>query len=532
MRSKKQFLLYFYTLRHLRPIQLRYRLFYLLRNKWRRLIRYRVNPVRKLPPTQRLRFQAFLIPEQSFTSPTSFQFLNQTHDFQKEIDWNYSSLGKLWTYNLNYFDFLGQSNLSPDEGFRLIRDFNRYLPHIKDGLEPYPTSLRVINWIKFLSRHELEDPAEAVRSLLAQCLHLKKYREFHLMGNHLLENGFALLFGACYFKRHDLLRSATAILKTELKEQILKDGGHFERSPMYHQILLYRLLDSINLLQNNQSFGQAILPLLKERAAIMLGWLNTLTFRNGSIPMLNDATAGIAPTTLSLRDYARRLGLASEFKGFSHSGYRKWATPDFELVMDIGEVGPSYIPGHAHSDTLSFVLQVSGYPFVVDPGISTYEKNTLRQQQRSTSSHNTVMVADVEQSEVWGGFRVARRAKPMNVVERADYLAASHTGYLQHEVEHRRSFQFIDQHIKITDQVKGKSTWERKAFIHFHPSVQVKRMGNNIHTNLGVMRFEEVDTVEIVDYQYAQGFNQLVPSKKLVLHFQNSLHTHIFPQTR
>ena len=37
------------------------------------------------------------------------------------------------------------------------------------------------------------------------------------------------------------------IIKNELSEQILDDGGHFERSPMYHALLLEDLLDLTNL---------------------------------------------------------------------------------------------------------------------------------------------------------------------------------------------------------------------------------------------------------------------------------------------
>ncbi len=97
----------------------------------------------------------------------------------------------------------------------------------------------------------------------------------------LLENAFSLLFGAYYFQDEELYLKAKKILKDELKEQILKDGAHFELSPMYHQIMLLRVLDCINLVQNNNWKNHELLELFISKAEIMLGWLNTITYENG-----------------------------------------------------------------------------------------------------------------------------------------------------------------------------------------------------------------------------------------------------------
>src|SRR5690606_31529788 len=89
----------------------------------------------------------------------------------------------------------------------------------------------------------------------------------------------------------------------------------------------------------------------------------------------------------------------------SASGYRKLVRENMELVADIHGISPSYQPGHAHADHLSFVLQVGGNPFIVDMGISTYEIGERRAYERSTKAHNTVTLDDQNTSEVWSGFR-------------------------------------------------------------------------------------------------------------------------------
>ena len=63
--------------------------------------------------------------------------------------------------------------------------------------------------------------------------------EYHILGNHLLENGFSLFFGAYYFQDEKFYVKAKKILTDELDEQILEDGAHFELSSMYHQIMLF-----------------------------------------------------------------------------------------------------------------------------------------------------------------------------------------------------------------------------------------------------------------------------------------------------
>ena len=178
-----------------------------------------------------------------------FNFLNIKHKFE-DIDWNYSVFGKLWTYNLNYFDYLNQENISKEDGLTLIYNYIKSESCLKDGLEPYPISLRLINWIKFISKHKIRD--KKVDLILAKHLFLlNKNLEYHLLGNHLLENAFALIFGAYYFGDETVYRTSKKLLASELNEQILNDGAHFELSPMYHQLLLSRLLDCINLINNN-----------------------------------------------------------------------------------------------------------------------------------------------------------------------------------------------------------------------------------------------------------------------------------------
>ena len=482
-----------------------------------------------------------------------FTFLNLSKEFSDKIDWEFADYGKLWTYNLNYFDFLNQINISNKVGIALIYDFINNLEDNKTALEPYPISLRCINWIKFISEFRIQN-SEFNFSLFAQLTILSNNLEYHLLGNHLLENGFALLFGAYYFKNENLYRKAKKIVLTELNEQVFEDGAHFELSPMYHQIILFRLLDCINLIKKNNWKKRELLDFLTSKTEKMLIWLNKITFSNGEIPCVNDSVPGIAPTTKQLNDYAKKLDVgsktidyrkinnireltednrqhnSSKSNGYSlgNSGYRMIQKGNYELFIDVGNIGPDYIPGHAHSDTFNFILYVKGKPVIVDTGISTYEKNNLRQAERSTKSHNTVVLNDEEQSQIWSGFRVAKRAKIIELKESNEFIEASHNGYKKKlNAIHKRRFEYLDNEINIIDTIISSKEHMGEMFLHFHPDTKIDISCNIMKVEDITISVEHANKIEIKNYNYSLGFNKLVPAKIIVILFSKEIKTTI-----
>lgn len=502
--------------------QVYYQVWYRVKHKY-----YKKNYKGKVSKIVAIHWNSPLRYRNSWYGNSVFKFLNLEKSFET-IDWNYSDYGKLWTYNLTYFDFLNQDQITKEDGIGLIRDFIANKESLKDALEPYPLSLRGMNWVKFLTEHQIKDVA-INSSLFNDYCRLRDNLEFHLLGNHLLENGFSLIFGATYFDNENWYNKGKQIVVAELSEQVLPDGAHFELSPMYHQIILHRILDSIQLFTFNTTRKDNLLPILKKKAVKMLGWLEAVTFKSGAIPMVNDAAYDIAPSTGDIFEYAAYLGLEWRKTVLKESGYRKWDSENYECFMDMGQIGPDYIPGHAHSDILNFVLQVNEQPFIVDTGTSTYEKNELRHQERSTKSHNTVVVNNRNQTEVWGGFRVARRAKIITVEEREDGYTASHDGYKRLGVIHKRSFVFTKDEINIRDTLVGESA-QCTAYFHFHPSLKIIVKANTVQC-------KELETqinfkgdaikVEKANYNLAEGFNRTTQAIVVQVSFANELTTTI-----
>lgn len=513
---------YFHTLRFLKVIQIYYLLWYRIRGSCQQLTGYRYKlAVSKKGHGVKL---THWIDKQSSYFKNTFTFLNQKRTIEMPIPWDEPGYGKLWTYNLNYMEYLLQPEVNKATVLGLIYDFIAGFSINKTGKEPYPISLRGINWIKFLSKHNIHEK-EIDNCLYAQYLILLDNLEYHLMGNHLLENGFSLLYAAFYFKDLKMYNRAKKILRNELSEQILSDGGHFERSPMYHQLILDCLLDGLNLLNNNVIFDDQIMlqKLMLEKASLMLGWINGMSYSNGEIPLFNDSVRGVAPSTEQLMEYANRLEIPIKKVTFGDSGYRSVNTSVYEVRLDVGDIGPDYIPGHAHADTFSFELHLHGKPLIVDTSISTYEKNERRQLERGTAAHNTVQVNGKDSSDVWGGFRVAQRAHVIDLNEDDTRIQARHNGYKHLGIIHKRSFTWDENQLEISDRLIGKQVRKAVTRFHFHPNIQPIIIENTIIFEGGELTFIGANSISINEFQYALEFNKLISSKVIEVIFKDQL---------
>ncbi len=313
--------------------------------------------------------------DSSAISHNNFRFLNQSLGCGERIEWNPRDANRLWRYNLHYFDYLHPDNpLDPATGLGLIQDWvenNR--PGAPDARDPYPTSLRLVNWIKYLNQINYT-PSEVnplVQSAFLQAGRLEQSLEYHLLGNHLLKNAKALIFCGIFFKGKDAerwLSKGTSILSDELHEQILPDGGHFERSPMYHSMVLEDCLDLLNVCANKPHTGlERLSELLRERLPSMVRFLFGMTHPDGRIALFNDAAFSMEVAPQHLAQYFLNMvekplpGTINSSLSFPDSGYFIMAPRDGErMVIDCGPIGPDYQPGHSHCDTLSFELLDQG----------------------------------------------------------------------------------------------------------------------------------------------------------------------------
>lgn len=506
--------LLFHTLIHLKTIQLFYQ------------IKYRINKAKYcethflcknkkttlFPP----------IPKYSCIKKETFTFLNLSAIFHS---WNDTRQGMLWAYNLNYMDWLQQENMSWEEGAQWIDRFIADLPKNKIGLDPYPIALRGINWIKFIVQHSDEWDESRIKrwnqSLYSQYRLLIRKLEYHLLGNHLLEDAYSLFFASIYFSDKTFYDKATQLLSKELNEQILNDGAHYEQSPMYHCILLDRLLDCYNLSAHNMVFeGQETISLLlKQKAELMLGHLSNILYKDGTYPLFNDSAIGIAPTPEALFQYAQRLNITWSRIALKDCGYRKIQNTAFEGFVDVGNITATYQPGHTHADTFSYELRIKDKPFIIDTGISTYNKTQRRQYERSTSAHNTVTIAHTDSNEVWGGFRVGRRAHVILQKDTSHSITAVHSGF-RRKTLHKRTFALESTSFTVRDDITSDQT--ACSYIHFAPEATIISYTNNqIQTNVATICIENADSVEIHPGKASTAYNTFQDIAIARIHFKH-----------
>jgi uncharacterized heparinase superfamily protein len=345
-----------------------------------------------------------------------------------------------------------------------------------------------VNWIKWaLAGNELS--LTCVQSLALQVRWLEQRLERHLLGNHLFSNAKALMFAGVFFEGPEAVRWLTlgaGILTEEIPEQILPDGGHFERSTMYHALALEDLLDLINLAA--VPAGMPVSPMAsvaavcRSRVEAMRVWLATMSHPDGEISFFNDSAIGIAPSPSELDRYAGRLGFPAVSPppfGVVHlkeSGYVRLSSAEAVALVDVAPLGPDYLPAHGHADTLSFELSLFGQRVIVNSGTSRYGVGEERLRQRGTAAHNTVVIDHTDSSEVWAGFRVGHRARPFDVritTGATTELEASHDGYrrLAGAPVHRRRWLLEPTMLTISDDISGPFG-RAEARFHLHPLVE------------------------------------------------------------
>ena len=457
-----QLRLYWETVRHLKPMQI-----------WRYVRRPRPRPAR-VDVRPGMRAGQWSVPVKRmdpWRGGNRWVHLNQEREIKT---WNDSEPERLWLYHLHYLEEpRPQTVASWMEGNPPGRGV---------GWEPYPLSRRISNWVAWLLDDSLEPEfrRRVETNLAMQAQWLSQSFESHLLGNHLLVNAKALVMAGAYFDgpvADSWLRRGLFILRREMAEQVLEDGGHFELSPMYHALVLEDLLDLVNLSRvYPRRLGEEEAD-WRDVASKMLGWLEQLTHPDGQIGYFNDSVQGMAAAPSVLWAYAARLDVKPTPISLGPSGYVRLAAGDTTALFDAGPVGPDYQPGHGHCDMLSLEISYRGKRLISNSGVSTYETCPRRLAERGTAAHNTVRLDEAEQSEVWSSFRVARRARAIG--RRTDgqhWAEAGHDGYrrLGRDVVHWRRVEVNDGCVTVNDRFEGDGFHRAEVFWHLSPGATVE----------------------------------------------------------
>lgn len=471
----------------------------------------------------------------------TFRSIPPVH-FGNEIDWTRTPGGNGdWNADLNRLDFLvtlllaghitGSSRYAAHASRVLVDWVERNGPGLPVWSDIFEAAQRIntLSWILFLGRPLAGFGDQGIRAAVSTVLRsgcwIEANLEYHIPNNHLLIEALRLaqagLLFPEYYRAGSWFCRGLNLLEKEVRQQVLPDGVHAERSVFYQRMVLEALLEIIVLLRRN---AMGVPCSLEDSARRMLRFLRAVRRPDGSYPLVGDgfefdillrydamtagtvvlgageaagAADGLCRWFLNGRDPVPKDSDAPSPEGlWRDGGYavfrRVEAGADSTLLFDFGKFGMEAAPGHGHCDCLSMELTVAARPILVDAGSFSWGPDApFRNAFRGTRAHNTIAVDGREQTPLCGIFGAGRFAAPTlkHAVTGSplQLLAASHDGYarLREPVIHTRAvLETASDGWLVLDRLSGRGTHFVELFWHFHPDVQVTCEGASEEVSL------------------------------------------------
>lgn len=437
-------------------------------------------------------------------------FINRSIDFgnSNAIEWNHEKLDNYpidWRLKLQSFEFLEWLTMGfecPSDASNIDTRFRNWVSswekknpigeakYLRRAWIPHSVSLRIINLCRYCSWFENRKYGalkEIYKLIFKNALFLANHVEYDIGGNHLIENAIALIMAGIFFSNHDTgwLEQGVSVLEEEADKQFLEDGGHFERSPMYHVMVLTRYLTAVDLLERMN-----LEPPLRIRRTAESGveFLQALRPPDNRIPLLNDSVYGEELSLLTCLRYANQIGIDTRVPEsvdtLDASGYYWLGTNRHRMLVDGGAVGPKHLPAHSHNDQLSFLLWVDGEPVITDTGTYEYAPSERRRYSRSVQAHNTVQLDNVEPIDIGGKFLMGQRSTPTARLIKSGQGTTFKGAYHKRSLfgatyTHERQIIGQDRSWLVRDKVDVDESFTTR--LHFHPSVTVEQANNDIY---------------------------------------------------
>jgi uncharacterized heparinase superfamily protein len=262
-----------------------------------------------------------------------------------------------------------------------------------------------------------------------------------------------------------------------------------------------------------------------------------MSFPSDGVSFFNDSVDGISSKISSLNTYASDLNSKTKApqdglsKVFKDSGYVRLENGGAVVIADVGRIGPDFQPGHGHADTLSFEMCLFTHKFIVNSGIDRYGESNERLRQRGTAMHSTVEINNTNSSEVWGGFRVARRARPFgfsySFSETKLSVSCSHDGYtrLKGKPIHSRTWELQEHAFLVEDRIEGGYSVATGRY-HLHPDVSVSEVSNTscrlLHQGIEVLLEVQGGNISIIKSSYHPEFGLSIENNCVEIEFSES----------
>lgn len=468
-------------------------------------------------PWELSRFQHFAVLGQAYRltqdEKYSKEFVSQISDwldqnaFQRGVNWactmDVAIRACNWVVGYDYFR--DSPELTDEFLLNFLRSFCQHGEHIMANLEysPYLTS-----------NHYLSDIAGLIYLgiLFSEFKQAQKWRELGIV---------------------ELIK--------EIQKQVYPDGCDFEASTCYHRLVLelffyptliavvndpdfhgdnykeiaqrifseeytaklYKMFEAVRCLlkpngempqvgdnDNGQLHKFACRKPLDMRYLLTLGavFFHEPKFKIKEFGFCEEAVWLFGERARRIWDSLEEHNLANiKSKSFTNSGWYVMRDQGNYLLISCGPNGQNDGGGHCHNDKLSFEWHLNGEDVIVDPGTYMYTSEPKwRNQFRSTSFHNTVVIDNCEQNRFSaspvGLFKMNADAQAKilkwETSEDADVFVGRLKGYggIKPAIVQERKIVWNKRtapHIlKITDTFKGKGKHSLEWNFHFLSALQ------------------------------------------------------------
>jgi hypothetical protein len=298
-------------------------------------------------------------------------------------------------------------------------------------------------------------------SLWHHARHVERFDSIHHSPNtHLTGEGLGLLYVGAFFPelRHAerWTRRGREILESELDEQVLDDGMHYERAVGYHR---YTAEFYVHYLVLARALGITVPARVRDRVHTQIGAVRALRRPDGTWPVVGDEDSGdtllLSPTDphdqgpllalggalfgdasalglttdahraagwwlldddgwRTLRDGVRATGAVSRSASLPAAGYFVGrdgdGAEDWWCLVDAGPHGGDRT-GHAHTDLGHVEIAHGSTHIVVDPGCVAYTiDRDARNRCRSEAAHACLVIDDEPLASPAGPFSWTRVA--------------------------------------------------------------------------------------------------------------------------
>lgn len=376
---------------------------------------------------------------------------------------------------------------------------------------------------------------------------LKHRAKYSSANNHLIVEMYAVALVGIVADYRPWREEAISILTEELPKQNYEDGVNKEMSLHYQSFIMeaYGLLWLI-MLRNNMEIPEIWRKYLTSMSEFVADSTDehglTMEFGDsdeGKILDLNGKIENHYQYVLNLmscileKEYSNTIwhenlkwliprSMLSEKERYvpalvcsrREGGYTFLRTKDRRVLIGIDHASLGYgtIAAHGHADALSFQMILDGKPVFIDAGTYNYHyKPTNRNYFRSTSAHNTVMINNVEQSEMLGPFLWGKRSEAKLIKVGSTYVKAM---CLNQTYSWTRELHLNNDEICISDAIGNRGVFN----LHIHPIWKIERNNNRIliksgDSELTIIGLNNLNDISRCDY--SEKYNHICKASKL-----------------